>query len=157
MIPIPDRILTLRDADFGYGLVPWAKGPLWELTRDYKFTVSMRGGFPVEYLIPAGYQFDKASVPSVFWGWPMNYTPSGKGELAALEHDYLCDLLNGGSEWLRGALGEPLPEPPEPDVVHEHFQRRLAELGVRPGKARMMGLAVKLFGPKGKLRLGRYL
>lgn len=152
-----DRIVPIRDADFLYGFVPFLTGPRWRLNVDYPFTVKSHDGM-VEwsYVIPAGYEFDKASVPPVFWG--LGFTPSGVGELAALEHDFLCDLLTGGSEWLKGAIGDPgLPPAPPPDVVHDHFQRRCVELGVRRSKAWVMGWAVKLFGPKGKLRPSRYL
>lgn len=138
------NITPLRDADFGFGLLPWARGPLWRLEEDYTFKVAK-----AEFTIPAGYEFDKASVPPFFWGFPFNYTPDGLCTVPALEHDFLCDLLTGGSYWLREKLGTPLPKCPPAWVVHEHFTTRLFLWGVRWSKARAMGSAVKAFGPQG--------
>ncbi len=146
-------IVPVRDADWGFGLWPWAKGPLWKITREHVFAVEI-DGFKRTYVIPAGYEFDKASIPPVFWGPPFNYTPDGLCTIAALEHDFLCDLLRGGSDWLRARLPiAPLwREAPPAELVHWYFEQRLIAEGVRPGKARWMGRAVRWFGPGGKFR-----
>lgn len=102
----------------------------------------------VVFTIPAGYEFDKASVPSFLWGFPFNYTPDGLCTVPALEHDFLCDLHRGGSAWLKGRLGVVPPAPP-PAVIHRHFYDRLLEWGVRPSKARAMWVAVRSVGPGG--------
>lgn len=147
-------IVPVRDASVGFGMVPrllfpWIKGPLWRLEENYLFELkSLQGG---RFCIPAGYEFDKASVPPLFWGPPFNYLPDGLCTVPALEHDFLCDLLSGGSPWLCLRL-QGLPECPEARMVHAHFLTRLLECGVRPGKARAMGRAVAAFGPGGWLR-----
>lgn len=154
--PPPRQLIEpVRDADFGFGLLPWARGPLWRLTEDYIFTLhpGLWGESP-RYTIPAGYHFDKASVPPFFWGPPFNYLPEGLCTLPALEHDFLCDLMDGGSWWLERILGA-LPPVPPAQIIHEHFYRSLLAAGVRRRKADAMGLAVKWFGPGGKLRIKR--
>lgn len=141
-------IEPVRDADFGFGFWPWSKGPLWELQPFWDFEVD-NGGYKRRYRIPAGYLFDKASVPPYFW--LLGYTPDGQGVVPALEHDFLCDLLAGGSEWLREKLGE-MPEAPPAQVVHRHFYDQLLKWGMRPSKARVMWEGVRNFGPGGYLR-----
>lgn len=151
--PPPAQLIEpVRDADFGFGLLPWARGPLWRLTEDYTFSLApgLWEDGPL-YTIPRSYAFDKASVPPFFWGPPFNYIPDGLCTLPALEHDFLCDLMDDSSWWLGRILGD-LPPVPPPELIHEHFERRLYEAGVRRSKARAMGLVVKLFGPRGKLR-----
>ena len=152
MTPLPP-IRAVRDADFGFGFWPWSKGPRWRLEADHTFALRIiqSHGEPVIYTIPAGYEFDKASVPPVLWGPPFNYTPDGVCTVPALEHDFLCDLLSGGSEWLRAKLGT-LPWCPPASDIHHHFHIRLHEEGMRPSKAEAMGQAVKKFGPGGSLR-----
>lgn len=151
MSHVPD-ITCLRDPEFGFGLLPWAKGPMWQLEEDYTFRL-YKDIWPIDqvYTIPAGYQFDKASIPALFWGPPFNYTPDGLCVMPALEHDYLCDLLTGGSYWLVEHLGD-LPLAPPAWAVHCHFYRRLLQEGVRPRKAALMGRAVAAFGPQGWAR-----
>lgn len=154
--PHTPRIRALRDASIGYGLLPWVTGPRWELAEDYTFTLAVSNAEAAPcYYIPAGYQFDKASVPPCFWGFPFHYLPDGLCTVPALEHDYLCDLLTGGSAWLRDRVPSWMLTPPPVRAVHEHFEVRLLQFGVRPGKARAMGLAVKILGPG--TRLGNIL
>lgn len=142
----PPTIRPLRDAQFGFGLWPWSKGPLWRLEEDFEFEAAGR-----VFTIPSGYQFDKASIPSFLWGFPVNYTPDGLCTVPALIHDFLCDLLTGGSEWLKERLGS-LPAPLSPFDTHHAFYLALLEYGVRPGKAKAMYVAVRNLGPKGRLR-----
>lgn len=152
------RIRPIRDASPGFGLLPrcvfrWVRGPLWRLEEDHEFTLAvpccMPSCVPFKFRIPAGYEFDKASIPPLFWGPPLNYAPDGLCTEPALEHDFLCDLLNGGSQWLNKKLIT-VPAPPPAWMVHEHFRLRLHEAGVRPKKAQVMGRAVALFGPQGR-------
>lgn len=145
------KLTPLRDAQVGFGLWPWSKGPLWLLTEDWDFEVESDGVIR-EFTIPAGYKFDKASVPSLFWGFPFNYTPDGLCTVAALEHDFLCDIWAGGSEWLRKRLPEDRLIPVPAKVMHRHFYDRLLQSGVRPSKAKSMYVAVDNFGPGGKFR-----
>jgi hypothetical protein len=127
----PD-IIPIRDASIGFGLWPWSKGPLFRLVEPWEFTVDS-GGTRERFTIPAGYEFDKASVPPFFWGFPFNYTPDGLCTVPALEHDFLCDLHAGGSDWLRVRL-IPLPAAPSTTVTHRHFYDRLLQFNVRPSK-----------------------
>lgn len=141
-------ITTLRDpSPFWFG-----EGPLFRLEEAYTFKLDvppcMTGCKPTVYTIPAGYEFDKASIPRLFWG-TLAYMPSGLSDVPALEHDFLCDLWHGGSDWLRGELGGALPEVPAARLIHLHFRRRLAAVGVRPRKVWAMGHAVAAFGPGG--------
>lgn len=138
------RIIPIRDNDFGFGWLPWAKGKEFELQEDYKFG---------NYLIPAGYRFDKASIPPLFWGFPFHYTPDGLCTVPALRHDFLCDLLTGGSEWLKDKLKEKYPSViPTAEQVHHHFYVELLRWGVNPRKARLFYAGVRNFGPGGRLR-----
>ncbi|HYF36551.1 MAG TPA: DUF1353 domain-containing protein [Prosthecobacter sp.] len=146
------QIRPVRSASFGFGIpiysrLPWVKGPLWRLVADWVFEVPGYGAFR----IPAGYEFDKASIPPFLWGPPFNYLPDGPCELPALQHDFLCDLWSGGSDWLRAQLII-LPEAPPAPVIHEMFHRWLHENNERPSKANAMGAAVKRFGPGGTWR-----
>ncbi len=150
-------LLPLRDASLGFGLLPRClfrrvRGPLWRLGEDYVFTLAARrctsACGPVTFRIPRGYEFDKASIPPLLWGPPFNYLPDGLCVLPALEHDFLCDLLQGGSAWLRNKLVV-MPDCPPARLVHEHFRLRLHECGVRFTKAEAMGRAVAAFGPQG--------
>lgn len=143
----PD-IEPISDADFGFGFWPGRKGPKWELQPYWDFEVN-NGGFKKTYRIPAGYIFDKASVPVYFW--VLGYTPDGLCTVPALEHDFLCDLLAGGSPWLLEQLGE-IPEAPPAQVVHRHFYDQLVKWGMRPSKAQVMWAGVRNFGPGGYMR-----
>lgn len=153
------RIRPIRDASLGFGYLPrclfwrWVQGPLWRLEEDHVFTLAVprctASCGPCVFTIPSGYEFDKASIPPFFWGKGLNYIPDGLCTVPALEHDFLCDLLNGGSDWLKAHIGT-LPAAPPAWMVHEHFRLRLHQAGVRPGKAQAMGLTVALFGPQGK-------
>lgn len=153
--PMP-RIRALRDAGIGYGLLPWVSGPMWELQERYVFRIVYPDRDPGRlFEIPEGYQFNKASVPPLFWGFPFGYTPDGLCTVPALEHDFLCDLLTGGSAWLRERLHISQRVPPPAADIHEHFRLRLLQFGVRRTKAAAMAGAVKAFGPGTKL--GRLL
>ena len=147
----PD-IEPIKDADFLFGIWPWSRGPMWELQPEWKFKVD-NSGFTAEYTIPAGYRFDKASVPSYFWSF--GYTPDGLCTVPALEHDFLCDIYSGGSDWLHEKLGA-VPIAPPAQVIHRHFYDQLVRWGMRPGKARVMWEGVRNFGPGGYMRLSSW-
>lgn len=144
-------IIPIRDASIGFGIWPWSKGPLWRCSSGWQFEV---GGVP--FCIPAGYEFDKASIPAVLWGPPFNYLPDGLCTVPALEHDFLCDIFTGGSDWLRLRLGA-IPKAPTAAEIHRHFYIRLLAEGVRPSKAKAMFQAVNNFGPGGRLRPSSWL
>jgi hypothetical protein len=147
----PD-ITPVRDAHIGFGLWPWSKGPLWRLEERHGFWVRVRDDLWIRHEIPAGYEFDKASVPAVFWGFPFNYTPDGLCTVPALEHDFLCDIFAGGSDWLREQLGADYPVKLPAEVIHRHFYERLNDWSVRPSKSKTMYAGVRNLGPGGRLR-----
>lgn len=152
------RIRPIRDPSLGFGFLPrflfwrWVKGPLWRLEEEHVFTLAVprctASCGPCVFRIPVGYEFDKASIPPLFWGFPFNYLPDGLCTNPALEHDFLCDLLSDGSPWLKNKLII-LPAAPPAWMVHEHFRLRLHEAGVRRGKAEAMGRTVAAMGPQG--------
>lgn len=149
MSTYPD-LIPIRDADFGFPFWPWSKGPLWRLEGAYGFTVN-KDGFHQEYVIPDGYEFDGQSVPAIFHGPPFNYGPAGVGMRAGLCHDFLCDLYQGGSDWLREALPS-LPPAPPPAIIHAVYRDIQLADRQRKLKADISWWAVDKFGPGGKLR-----
>ena len=149
MHPQP-KVTPVRDAQPFFGLWPWSKGPQWRLDEEYSFDLEF-DGIVFTYTIPAGYLFDGQSVPGLLHGFPFHYGPAGVGFRAALVHDFLCDLLNGGSEWLREKL-QPYPPVPPAQVVHDTYKRLQLEDGQRASKVALTHKAVSWFGPKGKLR-----
>jgi hypothetical protein len=120
----PD-VVAVKDPGFLIGK------PRYRLRREWVMRV--RG---VPFVIPDGYEFDGASVPRFLWA-VTGYTPYGRHIAAALEHDRLCEL--------RGDLGAFRMTSRE---VHDHFYVRLLKWGVRPSKAKLMGWAVRWFGPR---------
>lgn len=142
-------IQPIRDPDVGVGFLPWAKGQLFRLRAPWPFSVNV-GGFSQSYVIPAGYEFDKASIPPPLW--LIGYLPDGLCTVPALVHDFLCDLHNGGSPWLTEALQGQVPPAPPATLIHLNFYNMLLAEGVRPRKALAMYQAVRLFGPGGLLR-----
>lgn len=143
----PPRVRPIEDPFLFFG-----RGK-WRLLEDWAFPLEvpeLRAEFPDPFVIPKGYEFDRASTPR--FAWLLGFTRDGLVEVRALEHDYLCDLWLGGSEWLRLRLGGRLPPCPPAWAIHQHFENGLLQEGMRPLKARIMGLAVKLFGPGGRLR-----
>ena len=146
------EIVALRDPDPFYGFWPWSKGPLWETRSPHSFDIRVPGYQHLSYTIPNGYTFNKASTPPILWGPPLYYTPDGLCEVPSLEHDFLCDLLTGGSPWLKRQYEGRLPAPPPAPIIHEHFRLQLLRYGLRASKAQAWGTAVALLGPKGKLK-----
>lgn len=142
-------IQPIRDPDFGVGILPWAKGQLFRLRAPWPFSVNING-FAQSYVIPAGYEFDKASIPPVFWF--LGYLPDGLCTVPALVHDFLCDLYNGGSPWLTEALQGEVPPAPPVELIHLNFYNMLQAEKVKPRRAKVMYQAVRLFGPGGVLR-----
>lgn len=144
-------LIPIRDPDPLFGVWPWSQGPMWRLDGAYAFTVC-KEEFQQEYVIPDGYEFDGQSVPGVLHGFPFYYGPAGVGMRAGLIHDFLCDLYQGGSDWLRVHLGHPLPPCPPAQTIHAvYYDIQLAD-NQRPAKAKATWLAVSLFGPGGRLR-----
>lgn len=142
-------IEPVRDADFGFGIWPWSKGPLWRLMEQWDFVVN-NNDWQGRFTIPRGYLFDKASIPPLFWSF--GYTPDGLCTVPALEHDFLCDLFQGGSPWLKDTLGI-LPVAPPAKVIHQHFRDALRRWGVRGFKEWTMWAGVRAFGPGGTFYL----
>lgn len=151
--PLPNpKDRAIRDPGLFFGLWPWAKGPEWEMEEEHRFRILVPDYKHLRYRIPVGYRYNKASTPSLLWGPPFNYLPDGHARVPSLEHDFLCDLLLGGSDWLKAQFDGVLPRVPPAEVVHEHFRRQMLRYGVRPSKAKAWHTAVAMVGPKGKLR-----
>ncbi len=139
----PD-IVPLKNAGLFFGK------PLYRLRETWTFEVETDYG-TFSFCIPASYQFDAASVPRLFWGFPFGYTPDGVHRAAALEHDFLCDLglkQHKFMEWYALKVQGNIPKALPPPDVHRHFFNKLKKYGLRPSQAFVMGTAVRLFGPK---------
>ena len=143
-------IIAIRDPDLGFGIWPWSKGPLFRLCEPWDFPFWDDTKYQA-LTIPEGYEFDKASIPSLFWGPPWDYLPDGLCTVPALEHHFLCDVYSGGSDWLREHLAV-LPTIPSTTVIHQHLYNRLLDYGVRKSKASAMWEAVRKFGPGSWIR-----
>jgi len=143
-------ITPVRDADFGYGILPWAKGNEWRLEEPWKFHIGW-GGKRWEYIVPEGYLFDGQSVPGFLHGFPFYFGPAGVGMRAGLIHDFSYDCYSGGSEWLRQKLGE-IPEMPPIEAIDLAYYLTQLDDRQRPTKAFVTWRAVRAFGPYGFLR-----
>ncbi len=136
----PPRVRTLSEPFLFFGRAQF------QLLEEWEFDMLGYGKF----VIPVGYVFDRASVP-MFLSL-LGFTRDGFAEVPALEHDYLCDLWDGASPWLKQALGGVLPPYPPAQFIHCHFHQRLMQEGMRPCKANLMYNAVAYFGPGGFAR-----
>jgi hypothetical protein len=90
MKPLP---IETRDKGFWKGILMWLMGVRqWEIASDFHF--KLRGA---EYVIPAGFQFDGASVPKFLAVW---LSPVGVLLMGGLVHDYVykysCLKLKSG-------------------------------------------------------------
>ena len=70
-------------------------GKTWELVED--FVVHLASGHTV--YVPAGFQFDFASVPRITWTL-VGSPATGKHRTAAIAHDWLCET---GYDWVKSA------------------------------------------------------
>lgn len=143
MISLIPRYRILQDARFGAWFSKERRVKA-RLLEDYHFRA-----FGKTWTIPAGYEWDGASIPPCLWGFPFYYMPWGTYTHAALVHDFFCDLGEGGSEWLRGALWDQYPHDiPASKDVHFDFYLRCLTLGTSRSRARTMLFFVNLLGPR---------
>lgn len=99
----------------------------WELVEEFAFMANLES-----FSIPAGFQFDGASVPK--GAWYTTYSPSHSCVMrAALVHDFLCTRR---------------PKQISSDVAANLFGRMLRDDGASNIKAALMVRAVKWFGPR---------
>ena len=76
----PLRIST-KDKGFWKGIVMWLLSTRnWEITKDWHYTID-----GVHYVIPAGFQFDGASIPKFLRTF---FSPVGVLLVGGLVHDY---------------------------------------------------------------------
>jgi hypothetical protein len=147
MIVTP-RYTIIRDAGFGAGIpiVGWLLGAKRQLAR-------LDEPWPAGYgvTIPIGYEWDGGSIPSAFWGPPFNMQPWGTHVVAALVHDFWCDIGKGGSDWLRYYMGFGYPKPIPWQAAHLDFYHHCIDSGTNRTRAKLMYQAVKTFGPRWKL------
>lgn len=89
------------------------------------------------FVVLSGYRSDLASVPKFIWWWQW-----GKWNLAAIAHDYIYEhgyiLQSIGDELIKVRFNRK-----SADVL---FLEVMLSIGVRPRTARLMYLAVRLFG-----------
>ena len=84
MKPLP---LRTKEAGLFGGIKLWILTTRkWEITKDWKFTLTHDGNtHPTYYVIPKGFIFDGASVPKYFRSW---LSPMGILLIGGLVHDY---------------------------------------------------------------------
>jgi len=76
--PIPIRT---KDKGFWGAVWLWLMGTRqWKLAKDFHYTIS-----DVQYVIPAGFEFDGASIPKFLHTW---LSPTGVLLMGGLIHDY---------------------------------------------------------------------
>jgi hypothetical protein len=95
-------VLVPRMVRFGPVMISWVlpaeiKSPIavayWRLNGECVFVTQCEVVFVMgdhRTVVPAGYVFDGASIPRMFW-WIPGFSPMGIHLWAALVHDYLCD------------------------------------------------------------------
>lgn len=120
-------------------VAPWvsydAKSEKWRLEREYCYLDTETG---VQFCIPAGFTFDLASVPRLFW-WA----------LAPFELSIVAPLLHDALYQAAGRLPEghvvPTRDFSRRDA-DQLFMRVMQEEGVNRVRRRTAYLAVRLFG-----------
>lgn len=104
-------------------VTPDPKNELYSLDGDYHIKIGDR-----QFDIPDGFQFDGASIPSIFW--IAIYSPYNPKVLrAALVHDYLYATQITTRKY-----------------ADDTFRDLLAQCHVTPWRRRAMWLAVRWFG-----------
>lgn len=128
---VPVRLSDLRE---GYRLV-----------HDYSYTWTAEGA-TWRIFVPAGFEYDGASVPR--WVWTLTgIVPDGLHRAAALIHDWLyrhAGLLPDGSFWKDGHSVDGFPW--QRHQADKLFANILAAHGVSQFRRRNMYRAVRLFG-----------
>jgi hypothetical protein len=109
-------------------IVPAPKDRPWELVEDLRYQSAEMGGEIL--IVPAGYRTDFASCP---WMFRRIFPQDGPWSLAAVLHDFLCDMRLPGIDSKRAAV---------------LFREAMEVLGVPQMKRTAMYLAVLWFGPK---------
>ena len=114
-------------------VVPIAKGTGWKLKQDYFYHWEFDGSW-YRFMIPAGFQFDGASVPR-FLRWVAG---GGRfGVLAPLVHDWLHHCKGKASvrkyyTWVRRWDYYPLQKPFTREQADKLFFRIMREKGIKP-------------------------
>ena len=114
---------------WGYTLRPLRNGKEWEIVEDYVY-INRQGS--LHLTVEAGFVFDGASIPRVFWrliGPPM----AGKYAHASLIHDYL--YVHQKSLITRKAADDIMLEIMQEDGV-SWWKRNAIHRGVRLGGGR---------------------
>lgn len=114
---------------------PLPDGRRWKLFHPFTYKLNSAFG-KIDVTVPAGFVTDFASIPWVFWSWLPSWGKYGK---AAVVHDYLYQKHGvGASKSIILIFNR--------KQVDGVFLAAMLESGTKPWKARMMFVAVRLFG-----------
>lgn len=118
------------------------KGRKWIVEHSFGYTT--RDGDTIT--VPKAFETDLASVPRLFWRiFPTDDTYSQ----AAVLHDYLCDIREGGDAMpVIAADGKEDFRDYSVEQVSRIFYDAMRELGVGRVRASLMYRAVLWFGPQ---------
>lgn len=92
----------------------------WEVAKDFNVSIN---NFKVK--VPKGFRTDLASIPRIFWNI---FPPFGRYTQAAVVHDYLYRIQHNRKQ------------------ADKIFYDLMIEYGTRKWKAKIMYLAVRIFG-----------
>jgi hypothetical protein len=130
------HIIPIRLPDFREG---------YRLAHDFVYEWEAENAL-WKIFIPAGFEYDGASVPRFLWTL-LGISPDGLHRAAALVHDWLyrhAGLLPDGSFWKDGHQVNSFPW--QREQVDKLFANMLAEYGVGKFRRRSMYLGVRAGG-----------
>jgi hypothetical protein len=134
-------MLVQRKLNFGPVRISWIlpeeiKSPIavsyWRLNGKAVYVTQCPILFKMgdqQTVVPAGFIFDGASIPRIFWVVP-GFSPLGKHLWAACVHDFLCENPKHASR----------------DMADSFFYTILRHTGVGFLRAKAMHIAVRLWG-----------
>ena len=117
----------------------------FELTAQLDYHVGYDGSGDV-VAVPAGFQTDFASVPSIFW--PI-LSPVGRYSKAAVVHDFLCEQCE------KHHYRSDVPGLKSRRDADQIFLEAMTILAVKPWKRYVMFSAVRLWGIVSEFRAKR--
>ena len=92
--PLP---IKTKGKGFWKGILMWLTSTRnWEITKDWRYKIE-----DIEYVIPAGFQFDGASIPKFLRAF---FSPVGVLLVGGLVHDYMYKYTACKSARTNGAL-----------------------------------------------------
>jgi hypothetical protein len=122
---------------------------VWVLMFDYKLSLPVDHRERIDVTIPAGFEFDLASIPRPIWPLIGSFELS---LVAPLIHDYFYHYTGRPVYHRRALDGQPVPRGVWHEVSRAEADRIFLDLmlreGVTPWKARAAYHAVRLFAPR---------